>query len=350
MTDFLLYGATGFVGEVIARRAVASGLRPLLAGRNQAKLEQLAWELKQDFMAFSLDDPIKMESAFTSAPLVLNCAGPFMYTYQPVVEACLSSGTHYLDITGELPVFQALADLHGAARERGIMLMPGVGFDVVPTDCLAVHLKNRLPSATQLTIAFQVIGPAGLPPGTQRTMVELMPFGNRVRRKGKLVKPRQTIKTRRIDFGDGPVMATRITWGDVFTAYYSTGIPNIENYLVIPEHLHAKMKKLDRWRTLFRIPLIRNYLKRKIKPGPAHQARAQTKTLVYGEVVDPENNKISARLQGPEPGVEWTTETALAAVKKVLGGKFEPGFQTPAKVFGADFVLEGQGVKREDID
>jgi len=350
MTDFLLYGATGFVGEVIARRAVASGLRPLLAGRNQAKLEQLAWELKQDFMAFSLDDPVKMESAFASAPLVLNCAGPFMYTYEPVVEACLSSGAHYLDITGELPVFQALADLHGAARERGIMLMPGVGFDVVPTDCLAVYLKNRLPSATQLTLAFQVFGPAGLPPGTQRTMVELIPFGNRIRRNGELVKPRQALKTRQIDFGGGPVMATRITWGDVFTAYYSTGIPNIENYLVIPEQLHAKMKKLDRWRALFRIPLIRNYLKRKVKPGPTRHTRTHTHTIVYGEVVDPENHKISAILRGPEPGVEWTTETALAAVKKVLQGKFEAGFQTPAKVFGADFVLEGQGVKREDID
>ena len=138
MSDFLLYGATGFVGEEIARRAVKAGLRPLLAGRDQAKLDKLAWELKQDFMAFTLDDPIKMHTAFSSVPLVLNCAGPFMNTYQPILDYCLRTGTHYLDITGELPVFQGLAEKGTEAKEQGIMLMPGVGFDVVPTDCLAV--------------------------------------------------------------------------------------------------------------------------------------------------------------------------------------------------------------------
>ena len=349
MSDFLLYGATGFVGEEIARRAVKSGLRPLLAGRNQAKLDKLAWELGQDFMAFSLDDPIKMHTAFSSVPVVLNCAGPFLYTYQPILEYCLKTGTHYLDITGELPVFQGLAASGQDAEQNGIMLMPGVGFDVVPTDCLAVFLKKKLPTATHLTIAFKVEGPGGLPPGTQRTAIELIPYGNSVRRDGELVKPRRTIKTREIDFGNGPVTATRITWGDVFTAYYSTGIPNIENYLVLPKRLHAKMKMLDRWRWLFKFQFVRDYLKSKVKPGPQSQTRTQTHTSVWGEVEDPGKNKISARLQGPEPGVEWTAETALGAVRKVLQGNFIPGFQTPGKVFGADFVLETEGVTREHL-
>lgn len=349
MSEFLLYGATGFVGEVIARKAVAVGLKPVLAGRNLVELENLAAELNLEYTAFTLDDTRRIEEALDPVPVVLNCAGPFMYTYKPMVDGCLAARTHYLDITGELPVFQAMADMDRVCREAGVMLMPGVGFDVVPTDCLAVYLKGLMPSATRLTIAFQVVGPAGLPPGTQRTMIELIPFGNRVRRNGELVVPDQTIKTRKIDFGNGPVTATRITWGDVFTAYYSTGIPNIENYLVIPEHLHAKIKMLDRWRWLFRFPLVRNYLKRKVKPGPHTHTRTQTHTLVWGEVVNPENHHRRARLQGPEPGVEWTAETSLAAVRKVLDDKFDPGFQTPGKLFGADFVLEGQGVRREDV-
>lgn len=349
MSDFLLYGATGFVGEVIARRAVASGLRPLLGGRDQTKLEKLAWELNQDFMAFSLDDPIKLQTALSSVPVVLNCAGPFMYTYEPMAEACLENGTHYLDITGELPVFQGLADLDQKAIQRGVMFMPGVGFDVVPTDCLAVYLKSKMPEATHLTLAFQIIGPGGLPPGTQRTMIELIPFGNRIRHNGNLIEPRQTIKTKKIDFGNGPVIATRITWGDVFTAYYSTGIPNIENYLVIPERLHGKIKMMDKWRWLFKFSFARNYLKQKVKPGPQIGTRAKTRTLVYGEVTDPDHHKVSAMLEGPEPGVEWTAKTALAAVRKVLEGVFDPGFQTPGKVFGADFVLKGEGVIREDF-
>ncbi len=349
MSDFLLYGATGFVGEEIARKAVKSGLRPLLAGRNQTKLDKLAWELEQDFMAFTLDDPIKMHTAFSSVPVVLNCAGPFMHTYQPMVDFCLRTKTHYLDITGELPVLQGLAAKDQQALDKGIMLMPAVGFDVVPTDCLAVYLKNKLPSATQLAIAFQVMGPGGLPPGTQRTVIELIPYGNRVRRQGELVKPRKAIKTREIDFGSGAITATRITWGDVFTAYHSTGIPDIENYLVLPKHLHGKMKMLERWRWLFNFEFARNYLKKKIKPGPQPQTRSQTHTLVWGEVVDPENNRASARIRGPEPGVEWTAETALGAVRKVLQGRYVAGFQTPGKVFGADFVLEVEGVTREYV-
>ncbi len=349
MSDFLLYGATGFVGEAITRRAVASGLRPLLAARNQSKLEKLAWELELDFMAYSLDDPVKMASAFSSVPLVLSCAGPFMYTYQPMLEYCLKTSTHYLDITGELPVFQALADSDRAARECGVMLMPGVGFDVVPTDCLALHLKNRLPTASHLNLAFQSVGPAGLPPGTQKTMIELIPMGNRVRRNGELVTPRKSLKTRKIDFGNGPVTATRITWGDVFTAYHSTGIPNIENYLVIPEHLHTKMKMLDHWRWLFRFPLVRSYLKKRVKPGPQTHTRTHTQTMVWGEVTDPSGGQAVSRLQGPEAGVEWTGQAALAAVRRVLQGNYETGYQTPARVFGADFIFDCETVTREDV-
>jgi short subunit dehydrogenase-like uncharacterized protein len=290
-----------------------------------------------------------VEEALDSIPAILNCAGPFIHTYQSIVEACIKTGTHYLDITGELPVFQAIADMDEAAQSNGVMLLPGVGFDVVPTDCLAVHLKQRLPSATHLTLAFQSVGPAGLPPGTQRTMIELIPFGNRVRRNGRLEVPRQTIKTREIDFGNGLKTATRITWGDVFTAYYSTGIPNIEDYLVLPLSMHRKMIMLDKWRPVFKLPFVRNYLKKKVKPGPSEQARTETQTHVWGEASDDQNRKVVSRLHGPEAGVIWTARSSLAAVQKILDGNFTPGYQTPAIAFGADFVLECEGVVREDI-
>jgi short subunit dehydrogenase-like uncharacterized protein len=279
----------------------------------------------------------------------LNCAGPFVNTFKPVVAACLRAGTHYLDITGEIPVYQALADLDEEAKTKGVMLLPGIGFDVVPTDCLAVHLKQRLPSATHLTLAFQSVGPAGLPPGTQRTMIELIPFGNRIRKNGRMEKPKRAIKTREIDFGKGAKTATRITWGDVFTAYYSTGIPNIEDYLVLPLSVHRKMTMLDKWRPVFKLPFVRNYLKKKVKPGPSEQARAETHTQVWGEASDDQNRKVVSRLYGPEAGVIWTARAALAGVQKILDGNFTPGYQTPATAFGADFVLECEGVSREDV-
>lgn len=347
---FLLYGATGFVGDATARLALESGLRPILAGRDAATLERRAAELGVVCRVFGLDDSRTIDRALKNVTVMLHCAGPFMYTSKPMVEACLRTGTHYLDLTGEIPVYEALAALDSEAKAQGIMLLPGVGFDVVPTDCLAMHLKQRMPSATRLTLAFQSEGPGGLPPGTQRTMIELIPYGDRVRRDGRLELPERALKTRLIDFGQGPVQATRLTWGDVFMAYYSTGIPNIEDYAVLPEALRRKMATFDYLRPLFKLAVMRNFLKRGVKPGPTADERAQTFTHVWGEVEDDQGLRVVTRLHGPEAGVIWTTRAAVATVQKVLAGNASPGFQTPALAYGADFVLQCEGVTREDLN
>ena len=348
-SNFMIYGATGFVGDAITRFAVKRGFRPIVAGRNPNKVVPLATELDLDYRSFNLDDPSALDSALQDAVAVLNCAGPFIHTFKPMVEACLRQGTHYLDLTGELPVYEALATYDAQAREQAVMIMPGVGFDVVPTDCLAVHLSQRLPSATHLTLAFHTKGPAGLPPGTARTMIELIPYGNRVRREGNLVSPPKGIKTRMIDFGEGPVQAIRLTWGDVFTAKYSTGIPNIEDYAVLPDDLVRQIKATEYLRPLFSLPVVQNILKRMVKPGPTVEQRKQTQVSVWGEATDDQGRKAEARLHGPEAGVTWTILTALAAIERVMEGDVQPGFQTPAKVYGADFVLACEGVTREDL-
>lgn len=345
---FLLYGATGFVGEAIARLAVQTGLRPILAGRNAPPIAALANELGLEHRVFDLD--ANAGQFLNGVTVVLHCAGPYIHTFEPMVEACLQAGAHYLDLTGEIPVYEGVAAKDDAAKRRGVMLLPGTGFDVVPTDCLALHLKQRLPTATHLTLAFRTEGPGGLPPGTQRTMIELIPYGNRVRRGGQLVVPERGVKTREIDFGQGPITATRLTWGDVFMAYHSTGIPNIEDYVVLPESTRRQLAKMDYLRPLFRIPLLRNLLKRGVRPGPSAEKRARTVTHVWGEVTDKQGRRATSRLHGPEAGVVWTGRAALAAVRKVLSGNAPHGFQTPARAYGADFVLECEGVTREDVE
>jgi short subunit dehydrogenase-like uncharacterized protein len=346
---FLLYGANGYVGEAAARLAVAQGLKPVLAGRDAAKIAPLAAELGLEVRAFRLDDPAAADRALSGMPLVLHLAGPYKYTAGAMVDACLRNGAHYLDITGEIPVLEDLAARDAEAKARKVMLLPAVGFDVVPTDCLALHLKRRLPSADRLTLAFQSVGRAGLPPGTQRTMIELIPFGDRVRRGGMLVVPEPGEKARAVDFGQGPVETVRLTWGDVFTAFYSTGIPNIEVYVVLPAAVRRQRALFQRLRPLFRLAPLRGLLKRGVQPGPDAQARARTVTHVWGEVEDASGRKAAARLHGPEAGLVWTTRAALAVVRKVLGGDSSPGFQTPAKAFGANLVLECEGVTREDL-
>ncbi|MBI5828547.1 MAG: saccharopine dehydrogenase NADP-binding domain-containing protein [Chloroflexi bacterium] len=292
---FLLYGANGFVGDAIARLAVQQGLQPILAGRDAAKIESQATELGVARRVFGLDDSATMDQALREVLVVLHCAGPYLYTSKPMVEACLRTGTHYLDLTGEIPVYEAIAARHAEAKAHGVMLLPGVGFDVAPTDCLAMHLKQRLPSATRLTLAFYVQGPAGLPPGTQRTAIELVPYGNRVRRHGRLETPERAMKTRPIDFGDGPLPATQLTWGDVFTAYYSTGIPNIADYAVLPKGLRRQLAAMAALRPLFKWAAIRDLFKRGVQPGPTADERAKTVTHVWGEVEDDQGRSAVSR-------------------------------------------------------
>ncbi len=346
--DFLLYGANGFVGRELAPQAVQMGLRPLLAGRNEAEVSALARSLKLDYRIFSLEETDKLRAALRECPLVLHCAGPYKYTYKPMVEACIQEGVHYLDITGEMPVYMAQQGYDQQAKERGVMILPAVGFDVVPTDCLALYLKGKLPTAKHLQLAFSKKGPAGLPPGTAKTMIEMMPFGLKIRRDGKIIDAPDPGYTQEIDFGNRVRTAMRLNWGDVFTAYYTTGIPNIENFAAMPKTISRQAKLMGKLRPLFRFKPIRALFQKIVKGGSTPEERAATQMHVWGKVWDDAGNHAEARLTGPEAGVVWTVRAALACIRHVLAGEVKPGYQTPAGVFGADLVLECDGVTRAD--
>jgi len=349
-TPFLLYGANGFVGSEVARLAFHMGLQPIIAGRNKEKLKVLSGKFGLEYRVFSLDNPEVIKREIKDVELVLHCAGPYIYTSKPMVDACLETRTHYLDITGEIPVYEEIFTRNAEAKSKGVMLLPGVGFDVAATDCLAMHLKQKLPSATHLSLAFQSVGPAGLPPGTQKTMFELIPFGNRVRLNGKLVDPGKEVKTRMVDFGEGPVEATRLAWGDAFTAWFSSGIPNIEDFMVLSPSMKKGMAFIGLIGPLFKMAAVRNIFKRGVKPGPSMDECENTVMHVWGEARDDSGNKVVARLHGPEGGLIWTSQIAIAAVKKILNGTISPGYQTPGTAFGSEFVLELSGVTREDIE
>src|SRR5271166_3999977 len=349
MSALMIYGATGYVGEHVARAAGNLGVKAIVAGRDAARLDRIASETGLERRAFALDDPAAIDSALNRVAVVLNCAGPFKYTAGPLVDGCLRSGAHYLDITGEIPVYEAIQARDRQAKARGVMLLPGVGFDVVPTDCLALHLKQRLPSATRLRLAFQSVGPAGLPPGTQRTAIELLQYGDRVRHNGELTRPEAAGKTISVDFGAGPVAAVLLPWGDVFMAYYSTSVPNIEDYIAGSAALRRQLAFGRAIAPLSKFAPIRNLLLMAVRPGPSPDLRARTRTHVWGEVTDEKGGRAVSRLHGPEAGLVWTTITALGAARKALNGVAPAGYQTPALAFGKDFVLEGEGVTREDV-
>ena len=221
-------------------------MTPILAGRNGAAIGALADELALPQRVFDLADAGAVDAALADVTAVLHCAGPFARTAKPMADGSLRNGVDYLDITGEIQVFEALAARHDEASAAGVMLLPGAGFDVVPTDCLAAHLARRLPSATRLTLAFQGLG--GISRGTATTMIEQMGQGSggMVRRNEVLTPVPSAWKTREVDFGRGPRMTMTIPWGDVSTAFHSTGIPNIEVYMALHPRL-IRAAKVSRY-------------------------------------------------------------------------------------------------------
>ena len=351
MSNFMIYGASGFTGSLIAHEAVRRGMRPILAARNPDKLAALALgvaELGLEQRVFPLDSAAAISAGIRGVHTLLHCAGPFSETSRPMADACLQNGTHYLDITGEARVFEALAARDAEAKAAGVVLLPGVGFDVVPTDCLAAHLKRRLPTATRLALGFQ--GAAHMSRGTSLTVLESLPKGGMVRDRGILKRVPAAWKTRVIDFGAGPVKAITIPWGDVATAFHSTGIANIEFYMAAPwgTRVLARVSRCFGW--LLGASLVQTWLRKRIKAGPPGPTEAERRTgrcLVWGEASDDAGRKAVTRLQTPD-GYDLTVQTSLAVVARVLAGTVAPGFQTPALAFGPDFILEVAGVARSD--
>ena len=347
---FLLYGANGYTGELIARFASKYNLQPILAGRRKEAIEPLAAKLQLPYRVFEMHDSAALVAALREVKAVLHAAGPFNHTAKQMIFACLLTGTHYLDINGDISVFEMIKQYDEAAKKTGIMLLPGIGFDVVPTDCIALQLKNLLPDATHLQLAFATLG-GSISHGTATTMVDKIGEGGSVRMAGKIIPSPLGQKGMWVDFGIKKLFVMSIPWGDISTAYFTTGIPNIETFTSISPKVYNYLKLQSLFNWLLRTNLVRNYIKKKINQrpaGPDDDQRSNAISLVWGQATNPAGKKITVRLNGPE-GYTLTAHSSLIIVQKILNGNFVPGYQTPANAYGENLVLEIPGVKREVV-
>jgi len=347
--DILIYGASGYTGKLIARRARQQGLKPILAGRNLERVRAVAEPLGLASKGFDLADAAALDAAMKDVAVVLCVAGPFSATSRAMADACLRNRVHYLDITGEIDVFEALAARDLEAKRAGAMLLPGVGFDVAPSDCLAAHLKRRLPDATDLKL-YLSIG-ANMSRGTAKTMIEAIAAGTRVRRNGRLVSLAHP-GVGSCDFGQGSKPTVQVSWGDVSTAFRSTGIANIEvQFLALPA-LKA-LARLPRFvKSFLGLAFMQDFLKARIDrqpEGPGDEARRSAKSLLVGVARNESGDSVRSRLMTPE-GYTLTAMTAVDIARRVASGEFKPGFQTPSLAYGADYILGVDGVTREDLN
>lgn len=353
----MIYGATGYTGRLVAEEAVEAGLRPVLAGRDAGKLGALADFLSAavdgesrstplETRAFRLDEPAKVAAALRDIDVVLHCAGPFSRTALPMFEACLATGAHYADITGEIAVCEALAARDAEAREAGIMALPAAGFDVVPSDCLIADLAARHPGARILRLGLLVR--SGASRGTMKTALEGV-NSIRIRRDGRITRVAAGSMRHEFDFGRGPAAALVTPLADVSTAWWSTGIENIEAYYRAGRRL-PRLMRLSRWfgwllagRTAQ--ALLGLWMDRG-PPGPSDGERRTSEGILVAEIEDAQGRRASARMRVPDP-YGFTAKTLVAIGVRVLNGDFKAGYQTPSSAYGADFVRRFDGVECE---
>ncbi len=350
MTALLVYGAYGYSGRLVVERLVELGHRPLVAGRDETRTRQVARDLGLEHRVFGLDIPSTLDACLEGVTAVVHCAGPFVRTARPMVDACLRTGTHYLDITGEVSVFEELSARSDEAKQRGVMLMPGVGFDVVPSDCLAVHVARLVKAPTILRLAILGLG-SRLSHGTALTMAENLHRGGLIRNEGRLEPIAPGSLTRRFDFGRGPRLSMAVPWGDLSTAWRSTGIARIETYFASRKTIVWGARAMGVMPWLMRSGPVQGLLKRRIdaRPaGPSEAERERGRSIILAEVENAAGERASSRLETLE-GYKLTAHAAANIGLRVASGRHEAGFKTPAMVFGPDLILDFDRTHRVDL-
>lgn len=340
----VVYGAYGYTGQLIVGQLISKGIRPLISGRDETKLTDMAKATGLPYKAVDLVDARAIDALLQGQKVLIHSAGPFIHTARPMIEACLRNRVHYLDITGEIDVFALAHTYHQQAVQAGVTLMPGVGFDVVPSDCLAAHVKRLMPQATHLEMAFYNTGRSSR--GTMLTAIEGMGHGGRVRTNGQLVHVPDGHATRTINFQGHDRLCAAIPWGDVYTAHISTSIPNIVVYMAMPPALVRSLKMGRYLGWLLRTNWFKQRAAARVRAGqagPTDAQRNEAKAYLWAEVTDADGHKISAQISTPE-GYTLTARTTAIIAQKVLGGRFMAGYSTPSRTFGEELILEVEGV------
>ena len=341
-SGLLLYGANGYTGKLILEVALREGLKPVLAGRRAELVEPIAKAHGLKSLCFGLEDPATVARLLEPFSALLLAAGPFSKTSAPALEGCLGAKTAYLDITGEVSVFEAAFARDADAKAAGIAVLPGTGFDVVPSDCLARALSEALPGAETLTLAFRGFKPSA---GTMKTMVESAHKGGLVRAGGKLVKVPSAWKTMEAPL-PAPRLAMTIPWGDLATAWRSTGIPDIEVYMAVPPSAVANARRMRALAPVLGLRFVQSFLMKRIERnvrGPSAEDRGRERSYLWGRVTKG-GATVTGTLETLE-GYALTAETSIAIAKRVLAGEVPAGVHTPSQAFGARFIETIPGSK-----
>lgn len=346
--NWMIYGATGYTGQLVIEEALRRGHRPIIAGRNPEKLKALAEKYSLEYAAFALEDVNTIVEAIADMDIVYHAAGPFTLTSEPMIRACLATNTHYLDITGEINDFERSYRYDDAARKNEIAIISGVGFDVIPSDCLALSVAAQVPDATHLETG--IIGFAGASAGTTKTALEMLPVSWWSRQNGNLVNSYFGDKTATLSVPNGKsYFAVSVPWGDLSVAYRSTGIPNITSYMAVNRVLVALGRiAYPIGKAVLKneaiLAFAENLVERFAIP-PSQNARETDKSYIWAKAINRETGQSAeAWLETLEP-YQYTAKVAVLVIEAIAERQLI-GALTPAQAFGADFTMQVEGTRR----
>jgi len=333
--SWLLYGATGYTGALIAEMAKARGAEPILAGRNANKLKILAEKLGLKFRVFNIEDRAAMDKGMQGIKLMLNCAGPFTQTSVPLAQAAIRNGVHYLDIAGEVHPIRALQRLDERAKEDDVMLLSGVGFGCMPSEALLAFIKAQRPGLVRAQIASAVDG--AVSKGSIQALFECLHMPGYTRDRGQLVAAKPGETKLNVDFGPGGkrTCVTNPWRGDLFTAGHGLGIAHLETYTHFPWYVGDLFRKPEIAQGKGLLGKLVAFGLSKMADGPSPAKRANSKSYIWAEGIDEDGRKAGGVVTGPGP-YEVTALCALYAVEQVLKGKYKGGFVTCGELFGSD--------------
>lgn len=346
----LIYGATGFTGTLASHQALHLSLPLILGGRNASKLSTLATTLSSSSAAapaalistrvFSptSSPPALIDQSLHGVAVLLNCAGPFARTAAPLVAACIRNGVHYLDVAAELVSYQLAEEKNEDARRKGVMLMPGAGGSVAMLGCLAGRTIAAFVAEEEgekveehiarIDVALRVAGP--LSRGTLASAAEasiIQTEGCLQRVDGELVVL-DSGAAALFDFQDGagPVSCVPASLPDLMTLPRSTGVQSVRTYVCAVDGAFAEEGEQER-------------------DGPTAEERDKYPCRAAVVVVGADGKERKEVLHTLN-GYDFTAIASVRAAQRVLlEGVVEPGWQTPAGVFGDGFAF---GVGRDE--
>ena len=335
----MIYGASGYSAQLIIEELILRNVKPILAGRNELTVKSISEKFGCKFRIFELSNDKQVDEALGDIHTLLNCAGPFRLTAKELIESCLRTKTNYLDITGEIPVMHLAFSMNQKAKVSGIVILPSVGFDIIPTDCIAKHLSEKMPNAVNLKLAL--INKRGkISRGTWLTTLEFLKGTGRVLRDGKLIESPIGEFAINIRLKNFSFSGLSIPWGDVYSSYHSTGIPNAEVYLAVPKRIVQLRNLLSMLLKIFRIEMVKNFAAwyiQKNLTGPSKEERNTARSFIWGRVENSKGEMVEEVYQVME-GYNLTAKGAAESAIRILNNPLKPGYYTPSLAFGSDFM------------